>query len=88
MAGLGLAATGNDGRFLQKGAIRDLTGPCSVEQLLAAGIDMISTLDGRTFSRGTVQAREGKPPRPCPVNGKTVLFVEEHGCILQEIQRD
>ena len=88
MAGLGLAATGSDGRYLQKGAIRDITGPCSVEQLLAAGIDMVSTLDGRTFTKGTVQAREGKPPRPCPVNGRTVLFVEMHGCILQEIQRD
>ncbi len=88
MAGLGLAATGNDGRYLQKGRIRDLVGPCSVEQLLAAGIDVVSTPDGRTFTRGTVQAREGKPPRPCPVNGKTVLFVEMHGCILQEIQRD
>lgn len=88
MAGLGLAATGNDGRYLQKGAIRELTGPCSVEQLLAAGIDMVSTLDGRTFRRGVVQAREGKPPRPCPVNGKTVLFVEVHGCIIKEVQRD
>jgi hypothetical protein len=88
MAGLGLAVTGNDGRFLQKGGIRDLAGPCTVEQLLAAGVDMVSTLDGRTFTRGPVLARDGKPPRPCPVNGKTVLFVEMQDGVLKEIQRD
>ncbi len=76
MAGLGLAVAGSDGRFLQIGGIRDITGPCTVEQLLAAGVDMVSTFDGQTFQTGTVLAREGKPPRPCPVNGKTVLFVE------------
>jgi hypothetical protein len=49
---------------------------------------MISTLDGTTFTEGTITAREGKPPRPCPVNGKTVLFVESSDGVLKEIQRD
>jgi hypothetical protein len=88
MAGLGLAVTLNDGRFLQKGRIREIVCPCSIEQLFAAGVDCVSTLDGQTYTKGTVVARDGKPPRPCPVNGKTVLFVERHGCILKEIQRD
>jgi hypothetical protein len=88
MAGLGLAVTGNDGRFLQKGKIREIVCPCSVEQLFAAGIDLVSTLDGLTFSKGTILAREGKPPRPCPVNGKTVLFVEMCDGVLKEVQRD
>jgi hypothetical protein len=88
MAGLGLAVTGNDGRYLQKGGIRDIAGTCTVEQLLAAGVDLVSTFDGRTFTGGTVLAREGKPPRPCPVNGKTVLFVELQDGVLREVQRD
>jgi hypothetical protein len=88
VAGLGLAVTGNDGRYLQKGRIRDIACPCSAGQLFAAGVDEISTLDGRTFTEGTITAREGKPPRPCPVNGRTVLFVESCDGVLKEIQRD
>jgi hypothetical protein len=88
VAGLGLVVTGNDGRFLQKGKIRDIVCPCSAEQLFAAGVDMISTLDGHTFKTGNIIAREGKPPRPCPVNGRTVLFVENCDGLLKEIQRD
>ena len=36
MAGLGLAVNLNDGRFLQRGKIRDVVGPATVEQLHAA----------------------------------------------------
>jgi hypothetical protein len=88
VAGLGLVVTGNDGRFLQVGKIREIACPCSAAQVFAAGVDMISTLDGTTFTEGTITAREGKPPRPCPVNGKTVLFVESSDGVLKEIQRD
>jgi len=88
MAGLGLAVERNDGRFIQRGKIRDVLGPCSVQQLLAAGIDEVCTLDGRTISSGIVMNGENKSPKACPVNGRTVLFVEDRDGILKAVKRD
>lgn len=81
MAGLGLAKGGNDGRFLQKGSIRDIRGSTDVDVLLAAGIDLVYTMDGRILERGRILVEEGKSVKPCPVDGRAVLFVEEiDGC--------
>ena len=88
MAGLGLAVNLNDGRFIQRGKIRDVLGPCSVQQLLAAGIDEVCTLDGRTITSGIVMNEENKSPKACPVNGRTVLFVEDRDGILTAVKRD
>jgi hypothetical protein len=88
MAGLGLAVNLNDGRFLQRGQIREVLGPSSVQQLLAAGVDEVCTLDGRTITTGTVMIEEQKSPKACPVNGRTVLFVEERDGILAAVKRD
>jgi hypothetical protein len=88
MAGLGLASNLNDGRFLQRGKIRDVTGPCTVQQLLVAGIDEVCTLDGRTITSGTVMNEEKKSPKACPVNGRTILFVEDRDGILIAVKRD
>ena len=88
MAGLGLAVNLNDGRFLQRGKVRDVFGPCSVQQLIAAGIDEVCTLDGRTITSGMVMNEEKKSPKACPVNGRTILFVEDHDGILTAVKRD
>jgi len=88
MAGLGLAATRNDGRILQKGSIRSLTGPTSVDLLLAAGIDEIVTLDGRRVTEGTIVLEERKAAKPCPINGRVVLFVDERDGELIGVKRD
>jgi hypothetical protein len=88
MAGLGLAATGYDGRFLQKGSIRDIRGPASAEELLSAGIEMILTLEGVPVTTGMIQVQEGKSVKPCPVSGKAVLFVEEREGALHAVKRD
>jgi len=88
MAGLGLAYTKCDGRFLQKGSIRQVIGASSVEGLLQSGIDEIWTLDGRNITEGDVIFRPEKSPRACPVNGKTVLFVEDRDGTLSEAKRD
>ena len=88
MAGLGLAATYNDGRFLQKGAIRSHTGPTPASVLLSAGIDEIMTLDGRKVTEGIIILREGKAAKPCPVNGRAVLFVDEQDGELVGVKRD
>jgi len=88
MAGIGLASTKNDGRFLQKGAIRSHTGPTPADVLLGAGIDEIITLDGRKIIEGTIILKEGKAAKPCPVNGRAVLFVDEQDGELVAVKRD
>lgn len=88
MAGLGLASTSNDGRFLKIGRIRDLVGPQPAENLIAAGIDEILTLDGRPVKEGMIFNPENKSVKPCPVNGKAVLFVEEEEGKLSAVKRD
>lgn len=88
MAGLGLAATGNDGRFLQKGQIREILGPCTVRTLLTAGIDTICTIDGRTVDSGYIVVEENKAVKPCPVNGRVILFVEEREGRYYAVKRD
>lgn len=88
MAGLGLAYAGNDGRFLQVGRIREITGPADAGDLLAAGLDSIVTLDGRVVTSGHVMTEEGKSVKACPVDGKIVLFVEENGSDFLPVKRD
>jgi hypothetical protein len=88
IAGLGLAFTSNDGRFLQIGSIRDLIGPQTVQNLLNAGIDGIYTLDGRRVTSGTIWNEETKSVKPCPVNEKAILFVEELDGELRAVKRN
>jgi hypothetical protein len=88
MAGLGLAATGCDGRYIQKGRIRDIQGPASARTLLSAGIDMILTLDGIPVSEGLIMVEEGKSVKACPVSGKVVLFVEEREGAFYAVKRE
>ena len=77
MAGLGLACTLNDGRYLLLGKIRDITGPVEVNSILDAGVDVVYTIDGRRVDEGLIIVEEEKSVKPCPVDGKAVLFVEE-----------
>jgi hypothetical protein len=88
MAGLGLARAGNDGRFLMAGTIRACRGTCTTEELFAAGIDEIWTLDGKPVEKGYISSPEGKSVKPCPVNGRIVLFVRETGSTYQAVKRD
>ncbi|MEN6552644.1 MAG: ABC transporter substrate-binding protein [Methanobacterium sp.] len=88
IAGLGLAYTGNDGRFLQIGIIRKLKGPQPVEKLIEAGIDGIFTQDGRPITKGIIFNEGDKPVKPCPINGKVILFVNEENGVLNAVTRD
>lgn len=89
MAGLGLAFSNNDGRFLQIGTIRDLNGTQTVENLLEAGIDTIFNIDGRIVTTGEVINEENKSAKPCPVNRKAILFVEEgRDGLLRAVKRN
>lgn len=88
MAGLGLASTLNDGRFIHIGSIRNLIGLQAAEKLLEAGVDEISTVDGKSITKGPIYNASNKSVKPCPVNGKVVLFVEEHEGKLLAVKRD
>jgi hypothetical protein len=88
MAGIGLAFTGNDGRFLQIGQIRGLKGPHHVQKLIGGGIDGIFTRDGRSIKKGVVFNEGNKPVKPCIVNGRVVLFVDEENGVFKAVTRD
>ncbi|BAI60519.1 conserved hypothetical protein [Methanocella paludicola SANAE] len=75
VAGIGLAASGSDGRFLLRGRNRELIGPQPVWALLSSGIDQVMTIDGRLVNDGMIAIR--KSPTPSFVQGRAVLFVEE-----------
>ena len=83
LAGIGLAASGNDGRFVQKGTTRDLHGSQTIAAILASGVDRVETRDGAAIGEGTVALR--KFPKPACVGGKAVLFVEQDGDAYRDI---
>jgi hypothetical protein len=88
MAGIGLAFTGNDGRFLQMGKIRKLKGPQPVEKLIDAGIDGIFTRDGCSITNGRVINEGDKPVKPCFINGKVILFVNKENGVFKAVTRN
>ena len=85
IAGVALASLQSDGRFLLKGRNRDLTGECSVADILGAGVDEVCTLQGKKLSSGLVTI----PKRATPsfVQGKAVLFVEERDGYMVALKR-
>jgi hypothetical protein len=76
LAAVGLAAGGQDGRYLLLGTSRDLTGLQSLETLRTVGLDDIRTLDGESVETGYVLADKLRPARRA---GRPVLFVEQSG---------
>jgi hypothetical protein len=88
MAGLGLASTANDGRFLHIGHVRGLLGPQTVQNLMKAGVEGVFTLDGVPVTDGMIFNEETKSVKPCPVNGRTILYVEEVDGRLQAVKRN
>jgi tRNA(Ile2) C34 agmatinyltransferase TiaS len=86
MAGIGLAATGNDGRFVLKDRLRALKGMQDASTLLEGGVDLILTPEGRIITKGKIGFR--KFPKPALVRGKAVLFVQPVDGYYQEIIRD
>jgi len=74
LAGVGLAATGQDGRFLLVGTARDLAGVQCVEAILASGISEVRYPDGTRMEAGLVDTN-GKL-RPALRDGRPVLYVK------------
>jgi tRNA(Ile2) C34 agmatinyltransferase TiaS len=75
LAAVGLAADGNDGRYVLVGHVRELEGLMPITSVLAAGISRIQTLDGVPVAEGLIQAEKMRPSRR---DGLSVLFVESN----------
>ena len=73
LAAVGLAASGEDGRYLSVGRSRELSGLQEVATVLATGIEEIYTLDGKPVLAGPVMADKLRPARRA---GRPVLYVE------------
>jgi len=85
IAGVGLASLKNDGRFLLKGKNRELSGLRAVSEIVAAGIDEVSTLEGDLVEEGKVQIP--KNATPSLIRGRAVLFVEKRDGYFLALKR-
>ncbi len=83
LAGVGLAASRNDGRFVVRGRTRDLKGCQTVATLLGGGVDSVMTPDGMLVTDGVVEIR--KFPKPALRQGRAVLFVEDAGGVYRDL---
>lgn len=75
MAGVILAAGGNDGRFVEVGRTRELDGVVSVEELLSSGVREVRTRDDVLVISGAVDTNGGRV-RPIVRRHQPVLLVE------------
>jgi tRNA(Ile2) C34 agmatinyltransferase TiaS len=76
LAAVGLAATGDDGRYVLVGRSRELTGLQPVSALLAAGIVAVRTFDGQPVTEGLVHTDKLRPARR---GGLPIAVVERAG---------
>jgi tRNA(Ile2) C34 agmatinyltransferase TiaS len=73
LAGVGLAASGEDGRYVLVGSLRELSGLQTPEAVLAAGVEQLQTPDGQPVDQGFVQASKLRPARR---GGRPVAVVQ------------
>ena len=76
LAAVGLAATGEDGRYVLVGRSRELSGLQPISALLAAGIVAVQTADGQPVTEGLVQTDKLRPARR---GGRPIAVVEWAG---------
>jgi tRNA(Ile2) C34 agmatinyltransferase TiaS len=86
LAAVGLAATGEDGRFIWVRQIRDLQGVQPVEALVAAGVAGVQTLAGEAVAGGLINTTN--KIRPALRDGQPVLLVEPAGAHWRVVQQD
>jgi tRNA(Ile2) C34 agmatinyltransferase TiaS len=76
LAAVGLAATGEDGRYVMVGSSRELAGLQPVEALLQAGVFAVETRQGESVTEGLVLTDKLRPARR---SGRPVAVVEWAG---------
>jgi hypothetical protein len=75
-AGACLAAGGDDGRFVQIGTMRSLTGEVQVQDVLEAGGDEVRSVEGERLTEGRIVADR---LRPALRKGRCVLYCARRG---------
>jgi hypothetical protein len=85
ICGVALAASGEDGRFCELGAIRDLQGVVPIATILASGVTEVCNTEGQVITNGEVET--GGKVRPALVGGRPVLFVEWNGSRWRAVRR-
>lgn len=73
LAAVGLAAGGEDGRYILVGNSRRLSGLQPVQAIVAAGIENVCMLDGKPVTEGMILADKLRPARR---SSKPVLYVQ------------
>ena len=76
LAAVGLAAEGDDGRYVLVGRSRELAGLQPIAALLEAGITAVQTLDGQPVLDGLVQTDKLRPARR---GGRPIAVVQWAG---------
>jgi len=85
LAAVGLAASGEDGRYVLVGRSRELSGLQSVSAVLAAGVAAVRTCEGDPVTEGLVCADKLRPARR---EGRPIAFVEWAGDYWQPLKLD
>ncbi len=75
LAGVALASTGEDGRFVLVGRSRELSGVQPVQAILEHGIAAVRTTEGRVLREGLVET--GGKLRPALRGNQAVLVVKQ-----------
>jgi hypothetical protein len=86
LSAVGLAATGEDGRFIIIGRFRDLVGRQPVEVVLASGVVSVRTEDGSPVNHGDVDM--DAKPRPALRDGQPILYVRWGSDCWQPVRLD
>lgn len=85
LAGVGLAASGEDGRYLLVGTARELSGLQSPAAIQAAGIPFIQDEQGRPVIDGPIRADKLRPARR---GGQPVLVARWDGAAWEPLKLD
>ncbi|HWQ82996.1 MAG TPA: hypothetical protein VN363_00425, partial [Anaerolineales bacterium] len=85
LAAVGLAASGNDGRYIMVGKLRELSGEMPIASILAAGVSAVETLQGEPVSDILLQADK---LRPSCRNGLAVQYVAYQDGIWTPLKLD
>ncbi len=73
LAAVGLASSGDDGRYVQVGSMRELSGLQEVAAVLSAGASVIKTLEGNVVTEGLVFTDKLRPARR---QNQAVVYVQ------------
>lgn len=85
LAAVGLTASGEAGRYIQVGQLRSLSGPQTIESVLAAGVDAVETAEGEPVTSGKIDAGSLRPARR---GGRAVAVVRQEGDVLLPLKLD